>query len=93
MQSLGYKQAVKVLMEGLPINEAVYECQKETRHYAKRQMTWFRCESGVEWLKVSVGKKAFEIEHFECREICFGDGQFVTVTKLDLEARLLIQRD
>ena len=51
MQSLGYKQALKVLMEALPIHDAVYECQKETRHYAKRQMTWFRCESGVEWLE------------------------------------------
>lgn len=50
MQSLGYKQAVKVLIQQLPMNEAVHQCQKETRHYAKRQMTWFRSEPGVEWL-------------------------------------------
>jgi tRNA dimethylallyltransferase len=51
MQSIGYKQAVQVLMDGLSVREAIYECQKETRRYAKRQMTWFNCESGVEWLE------------------------------------------
>ncbi len=50
MQSLGYRQAVMVLREGMNLDEAIVECQSKTRQYAKRQMTWFRKESGVVWL-------------------------------------------
>jgi tRNA dimethylallyltransferase len=50
LQSLGYKQALQVLNRELPLDLAVNECKTKTRQYAKRQMTWFRSESGVEWL-------------------------------------------
>ncbi len=50
LQSLGYKQAVKAIAEGLPIDRAVRECQTKTRHYAKRQMTWFRADADIQWL-------------------------------------------
>jgi tRNA dimethylallyltransferase len=50
MQSLGYRQAVKVLLDGMGLDEAIAECQTKTRQYAKRQMTWFRKESNVVWL-------------------------------------------
>jgi tRNA dimethylallyltransferase len=50
LQSLGYKQSVKVLTGQAPIAEAVRECQTKTRQYAKRQMTWFRREVEVRWL-------------------------------------------
>lgn len=75
MQSLGYKQAVKVLLKRLPIKQAVYECQKETRHYAKRQMTWFRSESRVEWLngfgwEENIRDRALSmVEKFVCSSI------------------------
>jgi tRNA dimethylallyltransferase len=49
--TLGYRQAVKVLREGMSVTDAVAECQLKTRHYAKRQMTWFRAEAGVQWLR------------------------------------------
>jgi tRNA dimethylallyltransferase len=45
--SLGYKQALQVLNGALSIEEAVASAQIETRHYAKRQITWFRRETGV----------------------------------------------
>ncbi len=50
MQSLGYRQAVKVILNGMSIDDAIAECQTKTRQYAKRQMTWFRSEAGVVWL-------------------------------------------
>ncbi len=50
LQSLGYKQAVKVLRGVLPIHDGLQEYQDKTRQYAKRQITWFRSERGVEWL-------------------------------------------
>jgi tRNA dimethylallyltransferase len=49
LQSLGYKQAQQVLAGELPIEEAIRDCQAKTRNYAKRQMTWFRREPGIEW--------------------------------------------
>ena len=51
MKSLGYKQAVKVLTKQLPIEAAIRECQMKTRQYAKRQMTWFRRESDIQWME------------------------------------------
>ncbi|MDQ2711155.1 MAG: tRNA (adenosine(37)-N6)-dimethylallyltransferase MiaA [Acidobacteriota bacterium] len=50
LQSLGYKQAVDIVRGRMSLDEAVRECQARTRQYAKRQMTWFRGESSVEWL-------------------------------------------
>ncbi len=50
LQSLGYKQAVKALQGELSIEAAILECQSKTRHYAKRQLTWFRAQTGIEWL-------------------------------------------
>jgi tRNA dimethylallyltransferase len=50
LQSLGYKQAIRVLTGDLSTEEAIRECQTRTRQYAKRQMTWFRRERGVHWL-------------------------------------------
>lgn len=50
LQSLGYKQAVQVLSGVLTRDAAIAECQTKTRQYAKRQMTWFRADTGVHWL-------------------------------------------
>jgi tRNA dimethylallyltransferase len=50
LQTLGYKQALQVLAGAVPLAQAITECQSKTRQYAKRQMTWFRAEGGVEWL-------------------------------------------
>ncbi len=68
LQSLGYKQAVKVLTEQFPISEAVQECQIKTRQYAKRQMTWFRSEAGVEWLPGFGTDQAIQREALEKTE-------------------------
>lgn len=53
MQGLGYKELVPVVCQGAPLKAAVEAIQKGTRHYAKRQMTWFRAEKDVCWLDMA----------------------------------------
>ena len=50
LATLGYRQAVSVLTQAMPLEEAIADCQMRTRHYAKRQLTWFRAEPDVCWL-------------------------------------------
>jgi tRNA dimethylallyltransferase len=50
-ESHGYKQALQLLSGELSPKEAVFYAQRNTRNYAKRQMTWFRKEADMEWLK------------------------------------------
>jgi tRNA dimethylallyltransferase len=48
-ESHGYRQAVQFLNGELNQDQAVFYAQRNTRRYAKRQMTWFRQERGIEW--------------------------------------------
>lgn len=48
-ESHGYKQAVEMIEGTLEPAEAVMLASRNTRHYAKRQMTWFRADSRVVW--------------------------------------------
>jgi tRNA dimethylallyltransferase len=50
-ESHGYKQALQCLNGELNQKEAVFYAQRNIRKYAKRQMTWFRKEADLEWLK------------------------------------------
>jgi tRNA dimethylallyltransferase len=49
-RSLGYRQAVELLRGHLRHETAVEAVQQAHRNYAKRQLTWFRKEPGVQWL-------------------------------------------
>ena len=44
MQGLGYKEIIDYLQGRISFDEAVYILKRDTRHFAKRQMTWFRRE-------------------------------------------------
>lgn len=50
MQGLGYKEIFDYLEGRCTLEEAVYIIKRETRHFAKRQLTWFRREREVIWL-------------------------------------------
>ncbi len=50
MQGLGYKELLSYLNGECTLEEAVYIIKRETRHFAKRQLTWFRRERDVIWL-------------------------------------------
>ena len=51
LDSLGYRQAMSVLLKGLSEKAAIAEAQQGHRNYAKRQMTWFRREPDVHWME------------------------------------------
>jgi tRNA dimethylallyltransferase len=51
LSSLGYKQALQLLRGELTREQALLAAQQAHRNYAKRQMTWFRREPEVQWLK------------------------------------------
>lgn len=53
MQGLGYKEILDYLDGKLTLEEAIYILKRETRHFAKRQLTWFRREKEVIWMDKS----------------------------------------
>ena len=50
MQGLGYKELYAYLEGEYPLSEAVRIIKRDTRHFAKRQLTWFKRERDVIWL-------------------------------------------
>lgn len=50
MQGLGYKELLAYLEGEISLEEAVYRIKRDTRHFAKRQLTWFKREKNVIWL-------------------------------------------
>lgn len=45
MQGLGYKEMIDYIQERYTLDEAVYTLKRDTRHFAKRQVTWFKREN------------------------------------------------
>lgn len=58
MQGIGYKELVPVLRDGAPLSEAVEAVKRNTRHYAKRQLTWFRGDKQTRWFDAREGEAA-----------------------------------
>lgn len=58
MQGLGYKEVLAYLDGEISFEEAVYEIKRDTRHFAKRQITWFKRERDVIW----VNKDAYDYD-------------------------------
>ena len=50
MQGLGYKEILGALEGQMSLEEAVYVIKRDTRHFAKRQLSWFRRERDVRWV-------------------------------------------
>ncbi len=53
LQGIGYKEIVEHLTSDVSLEEATYNIKKNTRHFAKRQLTWFRRERDVNWIDIS----------------------------------------
>ncbi len=58
MQGLGYKEMIDYIQERCTFDEALYTLKRDTRHFAKRQVTWFKREKQVTW----VNKNEFDSE-------------------------------
>ncbi len=59
MQALGYKEIMEALLGECTMEDAIYRIKRDTRHFAKRQLTWFRREKDVIW----IDKKEFDYDH------------------------------
>jgi tRNA dimethylallyltransferase len=69
MQSLGYKQMLQFISKVLEWDEAVRQMKRDTRHYAKRQRTWFKADREVIWRDASADRaKIFEEVKYFLRE-------------------------
>jgi len=51
MNGLGYRHAVKYLKDECGLEETILQLQRDTRRYAKRQLTWFRADPEMVWAK------------------------------------------
>jgi tRNA dimethylallyltransferase len=49
-ESIGYSQALALLAGNISLDQAIESTQIATRHYAKRQLTWFRKEENIFWI-------------------------------------------
>jgi tRNA dimethylallyltransferase len=50
MRGLGYRQLLRAFRGDWSVDAAIEATIRETKHYAKRQMTWFRSQAGLRWL-------------------------------------------
>jgi tRNA dimethylallyltransferase len=49
LQSVGYRQIGQYLRGELRLDEAISLIKRDTRHLAKRQLTWFRADKEIQW--------------------------------------------
>ncbi len=56
MQGLGYKEIAEHLADGVPLDLAVEKLKRDTRRFAKRQLSWFRHMNDISWVDVGDGK-------------------------------------
>lgn len=84
MQGLGYKEIFAYLDGTVSLDEAVYTIKRDTRHFAKRQITWFKREKDVIWIDKSscgydeekiLGTMLKHLEGVLCYEGNFSEGR------------------
>jgi len=68
MQALGYKEIISAINGHISIEEAIDLIKQGSRHYAKRQLTWFRHDERVRWIEAS-GKTLDQIVDEMIKEI------------------------
>ena len=61
MQAIGYKEFVDALHGRCSVDDAAALVKQSSRRYAKRQLTWFRRNSAIHWLRRQKGQQAAEI--------------------------------
>lgn len=79
MQGLGYKEILQYLQDACTLEEAVYILKRDTRHFAKRQLTWFRREQEVTWVDKDIllneeAQLAFMLDVLKKRQIVTDGG-------------------
>ena len=62
LQAFGYKELAEYLNGECSLEEAIYVLKRDTRRYAKRQLSWFRRDKRIKWLDLSEIEKEKAIE-------------------------------
>ena len=78
MQGVGYKEIILYLNGAISLEESVELIKKNTRHFAKRQLTWFRKEDDVIW----VDKQGFNYEDEKILEYMYSHMKRIGIYKL-----------
>jgi len=52
-QAIGYKELLKYFDKEITLEEAIEEIKKNTKHLAKKQITWFKADDRINWIAVS----------------------------------------
>ena len=70
MQGLGYKEILAYLEGNCSLEEAIYILKRDTRHFAKRQLTWFKREKEVDWIELDGKTEQQVLEEIQmiCKE-------------------------
>lgn len=61
LNTVGYKECIDFLNKNLTLTEAIEKTQQNTRRYAKRQLTWFRRNTEINWLNPKNGSIGAQI--------------------------------
>ncbi len=72
MQGLGYKEIIDAISNNTPVGDAFEKIKQETRHFAKRQVTWFKREKNTEWIEKEQFASEQELVNYcikECNKI------------------------
>ena len=74
MQGLGYKEMLDCMDGKYDLDEAVRILKRDSRHYAKRQITWFKRERNTIWIdRRDFGGDSIKIAEFMAGEIGLAD--------------------
>jgi len=69
MKSLGYRQMAGYVEGEYSYDEAVRRLKRDTRHFAKRQMTWFRKEPNLVWMDLAPDEGPIDVARRLCDRI------------------------
>ena len=75
MQGLGYKEIMSYLSGECSLEEAIVMLKRDTRHYAKRQLSWFRHMKEIQWIDITASENSFE--HLQAIRVIIA-GKFMT---------------
>lgn len=60
LNTVGYKELFEAFNNNLPVKEAIEKIKQNTRHFAKRQITWFKKDQEIKWFASAVAKPVLE---------------------------------
>jgi len=69
LKGIGYKEIIYFLENRCSLDEAIYNIKKNTRHYAKRQLTWFKAMDGINWFSYDEYEKIRQFIYNRLKEL------------------------